>query len=94
MLACLNLITSANEDYVLQLNIAENLCSREQSTERKRRTILGTMTLCSVLKLLYLLLASLNVETYNSYFAFMLCQSNCQVLGLTNSTLIIQNLIA
>jgi hypothetical protein len=24
----------------------------------------------------------------------MLCQSNCQVLGLTNSTLIIQNLIA
>jgi hypothetical protein len=52
------------------------------------------MTFHSVLKLLYLLLASLNVEREYNYFAFRLCQSNLQVLGLTNSTLIIQILIA
>jgi hypothetical protein len=66
----------------------------EQGTERKRRIISGTMTFCSVLKLLYLLLASWKVEAYESYFAFRFCQSNFQVLGFTNSTLIIKNLRA
>jgi hypothetical protein len=36
----------------------------------------------------------MNVESYKSCLALMLCWSNFQVLGLTNSTLIIQNLTA